>query len=74
MVGVEQDAIRLWDVRNQKELQPLSGQSPTAVAFSHDGKLLASAGFESESVKDSIRIWDVPGHRLLGEPIEVPGG
>ena len=74
MVGVEQDAIRLWDVRNQKELEPLSGQSSTAVAFSPDGQLLASAGFESEDVTDSIRIWDVPGHRLLGDPIEVPGG
>ncbi|HEX6583428.1 MAG TPA: WD40 repeat domain-containing protein [Thermoleophilaceae bacterium] len=74
VVAVEDDAVRLWNVDSQKEEDPLTGQSATAVAFSRDGKMLATAGFESKSIEDTIRIWDLPGHRVLGRPIKTDAG
>lgn len=59
--------IRLWDVETGKELRKLEGhsgaqgkgiargQSVTSVAFSPDGKMLASAA----AFENTVRLWDV---------------
>jgi WD40 repeat protein len=47
--------IKLWDVQNGSEVLTLDGQ--LAAAFSPDGHLLASAGFESPT-RPVIRLWD----------------
>lgn len=51
------DEIRLWDVPGAKELRTLRAKGSTvwAVAFSPNGKQLASAGHNDGSVK----LWDV---------------
>jgi WD40 repeat protein len=58
--SLDDGTIRLWDARTHRGLgRPLTGQSATAVAFSPDERMLASAGYESESAEDSIRLWDL---------------
>jgi WD40 repeat protein len=51
------EMIRLWDVPGAKELRTLraKGSTVSAVAFSRDGKHLASAGHKDGSVK----LWNV---------------
>lgn len=53
----DDEVIRLWDVPGAKELRTLRAKGSTvwAVAFSSDGKQLASAGHNDGSVK----LWDV---------------
>ncbi len=55
------ESIRLWDAETGHELRRLEGhQSPTqVVAFSPDGKLLASAdGDVGRSDAGEVRVWD----------------
>ena len=54
--------ITLWDVASGTELGALKGHGKgvTQVAFSRDGRLLASS-----STDNTIRIWDVAGRREL---------
>lgn len=61
--------IRLWDVRNQRELgQPLWRFSNriNTVAFTPNGRELASGACD-----DTIRLWDVRTHRQLGRPLHA---
>lgn len=54
--------VQLWDVASGSEIGALKGHSRgvTKVAFSRDGKLLASGGSDN-----TIRIWDVEARREL---------
>jgi WD40 repeat protein len=65
--------VFLWDAASGKQLAVLEGhQTPiTHLAFSADGKLLLSAGpdatpfLETKVIKGSIRVWEMPGGKLV---------
>lgn len=69
--GGRDGTIRLWDVKNHSALgAPLTGHNGTdpyirSVAFSPDGRMLASGGNDG-----TIRFWDVKNHSALGVPLE----
>jgi WD40 repeat protein len=52
--------LTVWDPATGKMKTTLGGHvAIKSVAFSTDGKLLASAGIDGQSGKDSIKLWDV---------------
>jgi WD40 repeat protein len=62
-----QGEIILWDVETRQPIgQPINGHSDLvrSVAFSPDGKLLASGSYDS-----TIILWDVETHQPIGQPL-----
>jgi WD40 repeat protein len=59
--GSRDAAVRLWDPSTGKERGALAGHKGevTALAFSPDGKLLASGG------DDTVRVWDPAARRAV---------
>ncbi|RFU38483.1 WD40 repeat domain-containing protein, partial [Actinomadura logoneensis] len=71
--GTDQNVVRVWDVRTHAELARLPGhKSIASVAFSGDGRRLASGGNDGgSSLQGSIRVWDAASRsrlRLLTTP------
>lgn len=63
---------RLWDVATRTAIgEPLQGHTSNvnAVAFSRDGRLLASGSSDS-----TARLWDVASQQAVGEPLIGHGG
>ena len=58
--------IELWDVRKGEKLATCVTALVTALSFSPDGRLLASAGEGRPYEAGSIDIWEVESHKRLG--------
>lgn len=76
-LGTEQgnmNQIILWDVAAQRNLGALSSGVPqgsfNSIAFSPDGKTIASSSFKSAD----IVLWDVSARKSLAYPLSVVGG
>ena len=61
VIDFTHDAVRLWDLATGKQIRQFERTKPVSVAFSPDGKFLASLGGTASkgSFIDSIRIWEV---------------
>jgi WD40 repeat protein len=59
--------LKLWDVETGNEIAALNGHSGLVhgVAFSPDGKVLASGGGEQSQQQGEIILWDVAHRRML---------
>ncbi len=57
LATASQNAIQLWNLKTQQRLQTLTGHTNwiTAIAFSPDGKTLASS-----SLDRTIKLWNIP--------------
>ncbi|MDA3647956.1 AAA family ATPase [Saccharopolyspora indica] len=81
IIGTRNGSVRLWDVSVPENAEPLGepltfpGESVSSVAFSKDGRMLASGGVGSNG-DGFVRLWDVsvPAKaEPLGEPLTTPG-
>jgi WD40 repeat protein len=64
--GAADGTIRLWDVARRQPVGPVipaHSLGVESVAFSPDGKIIASAG------DLTIKLWDVSSHRKIGSPL-----
>jgi RNA polymerase sigma factor (sigma-70 family) len=62
--GCYDNTVRVWDVASGKQIHQLAEQGPvSAVAFSPDGRLLASAG----GWDNKIRLWDTASGTICRE-------
>jgi WD40 repeat protein len=52
--------VRVWDPATDKRLRDLKSHDRTVAAFSPDGPLLATGGYDR-----TIRLWDVAAGKLL---------
>ncbi|MEO6908897.1 MAG: WD40 repeat domain-containing protein, partial [Abditibacteriaceae bacterium] len=64
------EEIKVWNVRTKEHVMTLDTQEQTAheIAISHNGLLLASAGY-----KKDVQLWDLVTGRLL-RSLKIPGG
>src|SRR5262249_9210893 len=61
-VGVRDGTVRLWDTGTGQELpafREVAAQHVYAVAFSPDGKTLASAHQGRGELEDTVKLWDL---------------
>jgi WD40 repeat protein len=66
-LGARDSTVQIWDVRTGRELAAFKGHHSAiaAVAFSSDGRTLASGGGDS-----TVLMWDVTGRRgLASKPL-----
>ena len=66
--GAEDTMVRLWDVATHRQIgAPLNGHDGeiNAVAFSPDGKILATGGADD----GVVRLWNATTHRQIGAPL-----
>jgi len=64
-------SVRLWEVATGRQAGVLdAGSQPIlAVAFSHDGNIVAGGSGDG-----SVRLWDVASHQPVGRPIRAGAG
>lgn len=72
LIAANSDEMRAWDAVTGKQIgDPWGGSNIHALAFSPDGRRLASGGLNTNSgvFQETISIWDVQTHQLVGEPL-----
>lgn len=71
----EDQSVVVWDRRSGAEVSRFRGHkvNPLRVAFSPDGKLLASLGAESRpgGSKSEVKVWDLANNRTAKTSIEI---
>ncbi len=58
--------VRLWDIASHQPTGDIASVTAASLAFSPDGRLLATAAGEHE---DTVRLWDVASHQAVGPPL-----
>jgi eukaryotic-like serine/threonine-protein kinase len=65
------NTVQLWDVASGRRLATTASNGGTAeiqsLAFSPDGRFLASAAGEEDGSEDTVRVWEVASRRSLGK-------
>ncbi|MUM16735.1 hypothetical protein FZI91_00605 [Mycobacterium sp. CBMA271] len=72
LVAANGDQMQGWDATTGKQIgDPWGGSNIYTLAFSPDGRLLASGGLNKNSgvFQETISIWDAQTHQLVGEPL-----